>query len=225
LPEFMAASSLDPDNAVSQYKLAALLLEQGDKEGAMAALDQAKGLGSVNAYTSDSALNRERALIASGMNPDAAHTVAALTAGTDQYGDLMGLGKQLLQYGKQYEEAGDTASAQQIYAAVQSMGSQVGTGATYSSEQLAALDLQRAAVDTISNLATFVKSPENMRILSQETQNITEGLGDFVQFVGNVNSFFAQRLDSGLINNVSTYILHNGDLGLLDFLAGKTPKP
>jgi hypothetical protein len=207
----------DPENALSQYRLAALLLDQGDKDGAAAALEQAQNLTRAGAYPAESAARREQALIAGGVNPDTARALSAITAGSEQYNELMALSQQLIDYGKQYEQAGDAEFAQQLYQSVRQMGDQVATSTSYSNEQLAGLDIEHAAVETLSQLAKFIESPQNRQLLAEQAEGISDALGGFVSFMGQVNDFFAKDPSTDLLRQFSNLVMNNGDLNLAGF--------
>jgi tetratricopeptide (TPR) repeat protein len=208
-------SSLDPNNALAQYKLAANLLGQGDIQGGTAALDRARSLEQASPYTQDADAYREQALTASGVTPSAARALTALTSGTTQYPDLVGLGAQLLQYGKDSEQSGNLDLARQIYDSVLTFGRQVSAGTNQSAERLAGLDIQSAAVDSLAQLFTFLGAKPELDALTSQTQDLVTAYSAIVQFFQSLDGFFAQ-LPQELIQMVADFILQFGDLGLLD---------
>lgn len=220
IAELETASRLDPQNALIQYQLAAQLLEGGDIEGATAALELARSLQLATQYVAQTAGYQEQALIESGIDPDVAKMLAALTAGTDQYSSLTGLGDQLLEYGRYYEQNGDADLAQQIYEAVRTMGSQIAESATYSTEQLAGLDIERAALEMLSGLVTVLQSPESLEILSTQIDGLQIAFTRLGEFMTALDQLFASSDQSLLTGQVADYIMRNGDLGLFSYLSG-----
>lgn len=79
--QLSSIKEIDPDNALPYYFEAKTLLERNDIEKAIQALQTAGSLDQASAYSLESALAESAALEASGMDPEAARMVAALTAG------------------------------------------------------------------------------------------------------------------------------------------------
>jgi hypothetical protein len=208
----------DSGNALAKYQYAASCFAQGDATNGLDALSDAQQIDGLNAYTSTAAKYREQALIAAGASPEVARAIAAFVAGNEEYGQLVDLGNQLLEYGKYYEQNGDSETAQQIYEAVRMFGTQVNDNATYASEQLAGLDVERAAVEMLSNLVSFIGVPENLQMIANETGRLLESFANVGQFITTVNDFFSQDQNSALMRLAVDYLFQNGDLGLLDYV-------
>jgi tetratricopeptide (TPR) repeat protein len=215
-------SSLDPNNALVQYKLAANLFGQGDVQGGAAALERARSLEQASPYTQEADTYREQALTASGVAPSAARALTALTSGTTQYPDIVGLGAQLLQYGKDTEQSGNLDLARQIYESVQTFGRQVAVGTNQSVEHLAGLDIQSAAVDALAQLFTFLGAKPELDALTTQTQDLVTAYSAIVQFFQSLDAFFAQ-LPQELVQMVTDFILQFGDLGVLDQFPSAAP--
>lgn len=218
--ELETASRLDPQNALMQYQLAAQLFESGDVEGAKAALELARSLQLASLYVGQAAGYQMQALIESGVDPDVARMLAALTAGTGEYSSLTGLGDQLLEYGRYYEQNGEVDLAQQIYEAVRTMGSQIAENATYSTERLAGLDVERTALEMLSGLVTVLQSPESLEILSTQIDGLQTAFICLGEFMAALDQLFMSSNQNLLTGRVADYIVRNGDLGLFSFLGG-----
>ncbi len=219
--ELDTAVSLDPQNALFQYELAAQLFQNGDMAGALAALDAARQLEGASAYSSDAALNQQQALMASGLPEDMAGILAAFTAGSRQYAELVALGEQLLQYGQEQEALGQVDIAQQIYEAVNQFGSQVTDNATYSGEALAGLDIQNSAIEILSGLVSFLQQPQNLAFITESTTQLAQALTSVGEFFQNLDGLFQQPMDSDLITWLTDSLLQNGDLGIFEDLAAR----
>jgi len=209
-----------PDNALLQYQLAVELFGQGDVVGAMAALGQARELETATAYTGAASRRRVEALVASGMDPELAGILTALTAGAEQYTDLVALGQQLLGYGREQEELGDPELAQDIYESVYEMGTQVAAGASYSAEELAGLDLQQDAIEVLSGFFEFLQLPDSLGILTAQTNQLVSAFEAVGQFFEELDAYFAQQIERSFIGRIADAILNEGDLNLFDVLFG-----
>jgi len=222
--ELQQAAQLDPGNATALYDLATQLFQTGDVQGAMDALEQARSLQGANAYSSESAASLREALVATGMPDDVARLMAALTAGSQQYTDLVQTSQQLLEYGRQFEQSGDIETAQQIFEAVYTMGTQIASNATYSSEQLAGLDIQNDALDVLSGFVSFLENPQNVQMLAEQTRGLLEAFSAIGEFFTAIDQVFNSDHPASFFDTMSDFILQNGDLGFLDYLA-QNPRP
>lgn len=215
------AAALDSDNAMARYRLAASYFAQGDLENGLNTLNDAQALERADSYAADSAKYRADALQASGASSDVARALSALTAGNSEYGDLVELSNELLQYGQYYEQNGDPETAELIYSAVQQFGQQVAAGASHSTEQLAGLDIEQSAIEVLSTLVSFIQSPDNVETLTRETERLIEAFSAMGDFLNNLNELFSSS-DNSIFDMAMDFILENGDLGLFDFLQGQT---
>jgi tetratricopeptide (TPR) repeat protein len=222
--EFAAQAQLDPDNALAYYQLAASLFAQGDADGAVDALQSAQNLSGANAYTMDAASYQQDALEQSGVASEVAQLLVALTAGTSQYGDLTGLGNQLMEYGKYYEQNGQTELASQIYNSVRLFGEQLANDSTFANELLAGLDIQREAVTVLSGLVDFVQQPANADMLARSSEHLVGALNAVGGLFTSLNEFFQQELGNDMVNAFVNYVMQNGDLDVLDYLSGSGAK-
>ncbi|MCX5771668.1 MAG: zf-HC2 domain-containing protein [Candidatus Hydrogenedentes bacterium] len=216
--EFAAQAQLDPNNALAYYQLAASLFAQGDAEGAASALETAQSLAEANPYTQQAAGFQEQALAETGVAEEVARLLVALTAGTSQYGDLVGLGSQLIDYGKYYEQNGQTALAEQIYNSVRIFGEQLAGNAVFANELLAGLDIQREAVSVLAGLVEFMQEPQNVQLLAGQSENLFDALNSIGSFFTSLNDFFRDELGADVIAAFVDFVLGNGDLDVLDFL-------
>lgn len=216
--ELARLSGLDPDNAMPYYFEARYRLEQGDLAGALQVLEHAGQLEGATAYPGKSAQFREQALIESGISPDVARMVVALTAGNEEHGFLYDLGQELLEYGAYFEGQGDLQTAESIYEAVQRFGQQVADGTDYSQERLAGLDLQRAAIDMLGNVYVELGDAEQLEILAQDTEELVAGIAAIRDFFYALNDLFQGNIEEGLARLIGDVILRVGDLNLFDHL-------
>lgn len=225
LGEVQALHELDPDNALSYYLEAKLLLDEGNLEGALEALAQARELEGASAYSLQAAKYQEQALIERGLEPDAARMLAAMTAGMDEYDFLCDLGDDLLEYGQAALDAGQPESAQEIFESVQRMGVQLESGAAMLQEQLAALDVQQMANVALEGLYVALESVEGIEALTVQTWDLVAGLQHVEDFIAALDQLFLGKGESGFWNTVADIILLRGDLNLFGSLdSGTAPE-
>jgi len=215
--ELEALALLDPENSMARFELAANYLGQGDVTQATAALEQAMALSSASAYTRDAMTYNERALIESGMDPDVAHALTALTAGSTQYNEIMDLSNDLLEYGRYYQEIGEYDLAQRIFDSVREFGGQVVAGSSFSYEQMAGLEVQTNAIDMLSQIVEYIQVPGNATALVQQTQTIVNAFYALGGVIGTLSDFL-RNIDPSLLSLLSDLILHNGDLDIQSLL-------
>jgi anti-sigma factor RsiW len=209
---------LDPDNALAYYLEARLLFDAGNPEAALAALAAAQAFDGASAYALESANYRIEALIAGGMAPEAARLVSALTGGVDQYTFLHDLGGDLLEYGQHCFEAGDFASAEQIFGAVHELGAQLDGNADFAQEQLAALDIQDAAIGALEVLYAALESTEGLEELTAQTVALFEGFQQIGDIIVALDSLFFGEASTDFWTRVSDVVLGQGDWNLLGYL-------
>lgn len=212
-------STVDPDNAYPYYLQARYLLDQGDIEGALELLNQAAALPKVDAYSLEAARDKVEALKATGMDADTAKLLAAFTAGQDEYDRLCDLGQDLLEYGLTYQEAGDLETAKALYESVLTLGEQIENGASFVSDQLAALDMQRASIEALGEVYTALEAVEGLEAL---TVQVIELLGKFEginAFLSDVESFFATTDNTDLWTALADLFLQGGNIPLLDLFS------
>jgi tetratricopeptide (TPR) repeat protein len=211
--QLAAWSQLDPGNALPFYMDARILLEQGDLEGALALLQQASALEQAYPYSLLNAQSHEQALLASGMDADAARLLAATTGGTQEYSDLSGLAQQMLQYGEYYEGLGDYETAQALYNAAHNFGLQMDQGASFANERLAALETQQSALGSLQGLYEILGNEENVQVMLDSLQILTLGLNELYQVFDQQNQLF-NGTDLSAILTIAGTILLSGDLNL-----------
>ena len=209
--------AIDPDNALSYYWEAINLLQQGDLEGALTMLEAAEQLESAHAYSLEGARATQAALEAAGMSPDAAMAAAALSAGMSQYDFLTTLGQDLLDEAFRYEAMGFTEAAEQILSSAQRFGAQIEAGSPMSWEQLAGLDLQRAAIEA---LESFFISTDDLVTLTNDALGLVANMDSMASFFDAFNSLFLTAFDADFFNELSQAILGQGDI---DFFAAYAP--
>lgn len=215
LAQLEAMRELDPANALPYYLQARRCLKEGDLEGALAALSEARAMEEATTYSLEAAAAREQALLAAGAEPDTARALAAFTGGMREYDFLCDLGNDLLQYGLRYVELGDLGSAQRILEAVHELGSQVQEGAVFAQEQLAGLDIQRAVADVLSGLYQALESTaglEELQRLTSDTMRLVTDLEGIRQFFESLNSLFTAQTEEDFWRSFSDAVMQVGDL-------------
>lgn len=212
-------AGLDQQNALPYYMQAKILLDANDVEGALGLLEAARGLPTATAYSLDEALFREQALIASGMEEEAARVLAAFTAGDAQYEFLCALSEDLLDYGRFFAEEGDYAAAEEIYQSVQRFGEQLNQGATVAADRLAGLDVERAAIDGLTELYAVLGSTEGIEALTTQALDLFAGMDGVGAFVQAVEEFITTTSDPDLWSQLAARVLEGGETALLDAYA------
>ena len=220
--QLIELSELDPENALTQYRIASNLLVQGDLKGATAALDTARSLQSVDTYAAQADASRQRSLEASGMASDAARTLTALTAGMNQYVDLIELAGRLLSQGQRAEDKGNLSSAKDLYESVRVMGTQVADASTLSSERMAGLDIQSSAIDSLFRVLETGNDTAGMQALTQQVNQLADAYTSILQFFDALNSFFSGNVTGNVLQQVSDFILRHGDLNVMDYISSVT---
>jgi len=211
--QIAAMKDLGGNNALPYYMDAGAKLSDGDINGALLAMDLGAGLETANPYGLESAQNRSAALEAGGMAADVARFLAATNAGQAEYNDLMGMGQQLLEYGQQYEAVKDYETANTIYNAVQTLGTQVQEGATLANERLAGFDLQMSALDAVSRVADVLKTPEGMQLIANSYNALAGNLTTFMDYLVGMGSLLGS-VPSSQAGSLGQQILTQGDLSL-----------
>ena len=208
--------NVDPGNALPYYYEAKLQFDTGNTEAALQALKSAANLNSASAYSLESALAKAEALIAGGMDPDAAKLVTALTGGVDENKFLCQVARDLLEYGQGFLSANDTQTAQEIFQAVEQLGRQVQEGATFSQEQLAGMDIQAQALEALGPLYTTIESADGVAQVTAATEALTNQIQEFSSFFTALEQLFQSPMTTDFWNMVSGLILDSGDLNLFN---------
>jgi hypothetical protein len=211
--QIAAMKDLGGDNALPYYMDASAKLSDGDINGALLAMDLGAGLETANPYGLETARNRSAALEAGGMAADVARFLSASNAGQAEYNDLMGLGQDLMAYGQEYEAVKDYETANSIYSAVQTLGTQVQQGASLTNERLAGFDLQMSALDAVARLADVLKTPEGLQFIEGSYNVLAGSLSTFMEYLVGMNGLFG-NVTPNQAGNLGQQILTQGDLGL-----------
>ena len=209
---------LDPDNALSYYMEAKMLMEQGNVEGALSSLETAANLDHASTYSLESAIHQEQALRESGMSPEVARTLTAMTAGSGEYSFLQDVGGELLRYGEQSIEAGNPEAAQQIFEAVLQLGGQLENGANFAREQLAALDLQRSALGSLEEIYQLLDASSELADLHPQILSLMEGFENLRDFFDAMDGMFHADMDEEFMLELADYIMQAGDIELFHHL-------
>ncbi len=209
---------LDPNNALSYYMEAKMLMEQGNVEGALSSLETASQLDHASSYSLESAIHQEQALRESGMSPEVARTLTAMTAGSGEYSSLQDVGSELLRYGEQFAEAGNAHAAQQIFNAVLQFGGQIESGANFAREQLAALDLQRSALGNLEDIYHLLDASRELTELHPQILSLMEGFENLRDFFDAMDGMFHAGVDEEFMLEIADYVMQAGDIELFHYL-------
>lgn len=222
LEQIAALQGLDPDNAMVHYLTAQYYLEEEppDVGAAMAALARAKSLASADAYSREAALHRRQALVESGMDFEVAQLLSALTVGRWEYDELLELAGNLMATGEAHQASGDTVAAVSVYEAVLDMGRQLETGAEFSQQQLAGLDIERAAIDALNPLYVLLGSPEQLEQLAMATNLLIESILQLSQYLNELSNLLVTEFDTTVLLDIANAILEFGDLYFTEFVSG-----
>ncbi len=215
LAELQAWSNLDPNNGMPHYMEARLYFEMNDYESGLNALTLASARTIGDPYSLQSARNRQEAFIASGMNPEAARLIAALSAGLGESRDAVAMAQQLLQYGQYYESMGDYDTAQQIYESIRQMGGQLVNGAALGYERQAGLEIQIQAVEAIQQIYAILQDPLNMRALEATYTGLVNSLSQVIDFLGQFEDLLNYASED-LIHQIAERILRQGNLSIFN---------
>lgn len=209
---------LDPENASPYYLEALLQFGRANSEGALAALAQAQELERATVYPLEAARYHVQALIETGMDPLVARLLTAFTAGTDEYGFLTQLGSNLSQHGQELMLNGDLETARDVFEAIQQLGAQVDEGAAFAQERLAALDIQRTAIDGLSEVYKAKGLPEDVDGLVGQVHGLMSSLESVRDFLAQLDALLSEDEDPGYLETVANGILQVGDLIIFEFL-------
>jgi len=218
LAQWQELSRLDPDNAYASFKMASNMFTQGDVDAARLAIEHARALERLDAYTRNAAKYYERALEAAGTESGAAAAAAALSAGTGEYAQLVELGNELLQTGRNIEQQGDNDLALFIYDAVQNLGAMAVRNALFSAEWLAGLDIQSAAITVEGETPAAQTSPDTLAGLAQQMQDLVASYNELAAYYRTIDAFFSGDVTDALFLLFANLILQNGDLNVLQLL-------
>ena len=211
---------LDPGNALTQYRLAANRLSQGDMEGASVALQRAQELSEADTYSREAAKYQEEALKASGMEPNTARVTAALTAGTQEYADLRALGAQFVDSGKAYEQQGVWDFAKYAYESAQNLGGQVAQAGQFATERLAGLDIQSEALNSLAALFGARNAPQTVVVVSAQTQGLINAYNGIIELFHSLDTLFSGNIPQNLLLLIADFLLQQGDSSLLSQFMG-----
>lgn len=213
LAELQAWSKLDPNNSMPHYLEARLQFEMNEYESGLNALMLASSLGASNPYTLQAARNYQEAMTASGMDPEVARLMAALTAGTNESRYTTAMAQQLMEYGQYYESIGDYETAQQIYESLQQMGAQYASGASMAIERQTGLEVQLQAVDAIQQIYAILQDPEAMRVLEAAYATLHDSLTQVFDFIAQFDEMLNMASED-LVNQIAARILRQGNLDI-----------
>lgn len=212
---------LDPNNAYASFKMASNMFTQGDLDAAKLALEQAQAQERVDAYTRSAAKSYELALEAAGMSSDAAEAATALSAGTSEYSDLVNLGNNLLQVGRNLDQQGDSELARQVIEAVQQLGEMTVRNALFSAEWLAGLDVQSAAITVFGETSMAQTEAQTLSDLAQQMHELVAAYNELAAYYNSLDDFFAGNVTQTLFLLLASLILQNGDLNALPLVTQK----
>ena len=214
----LAAS--DTKNSLPQYMLASEYLAKGDMAQALDALSKGSSYGDASAYTLESARQREAAFAASGLDRDTARFLALSTSGDAEYSNIAALRNELLDFGAEYEKAGDYDTAQQIYNAVNQLGQQLYEGASMAVEQQYGLETQQEAILAIQGIAEIFQQPETVALLGDTLGVLASGIVNVTQYISARQQMVTNPVSSGQTDWAAflNHVMNNGDLNVSNFV-------
>lgn len=206
--------AMDPENATPYMMEAAALLQAGDIEGALAALQAADGLTTADAYSGEAALATSAALEAGGMPAEAALTTAALNAGYTEYSSLFDLGLDLLELGTSFAAGGDAETADAIFGSVSSFAGAL-YQAPYTFEQLAGLDLQRQTLSFVERFSSDIQQEvAAVEQLTSDALAVLNGMTNVRNVLDIVDGVLLLPLDEAQTSAIVETLIGQGDTGL-----------
>ena len=210
-------SQVDPENGLSPLLQITDFLNQDppDIGAALEAIERAKTFDTASAYGLEAALAREQALIESGTDPEVARLLSAFTAGRWEAEELASLSNDLLAFGQSYAEAGDLDTASAIFNSILELGQQVDEGANLTQEQLAGLDIQRAAIEALRGIGREADVYEAAAELTDSSQALVSYLEALTVELTDLLTGPVSLED---LMRITGLILSSGDLDLLDYL-------
>lgn len=221
-----AMQALDAENALALYLRAERFLgaDPPDVHAALNAFQTAQTLDAATAYGRETANAREAALLAAGVEPAVAQMLGAFTAGRWEYDQQIALANQLMGHGREYLAAGDSTTAQAIFEAVLEMGRQIDQGASLAQDRQAGIDIQRAAIEALQPVYSAAGQVAEIQRLLEAANGINAALGQLTEYLGLVNvQIGGIPLESAFWLLIADTILREGDLDLLDAIAGLLP--
>jgi len=183
LDSLRAWQTADPGNSLPYFLEAEMLLAQGDTAGGTALLNQAATASSAESYDSRRAIQHAAALEAAGYSSPDARYIAAVTAGSDEYAMLRGLGDGLMEQGRLLEEQGFADSAADVYDSLRVMGEQAELSARTPNTLTAALEIQESAIGALYALQDLWQ-PETLDALEVMATEVVNGLQDVADLMG-----------------------------------------
>lgn len=213
-------AAADTDNSLPQYMLASEYLAKGDMAQALEALSKGSSYSDASAYTLESAREREAAYAASGLDRDTARFLALSTSGDTEYGNITALRDELLNFGAEYEKAGDYDTAQQIYNAVNQLGKQLYEGASMAVEQEYGLETQQEAILAIQGIAEIFQQPETVALLGDTLGLLASGIVDVTQYISARQQMITNQTTAGQTDWTAflNHVMNNGDLNVSNFI-------
>ena len=192
--------------------MAANQFEQGEIDEAARLLDLAQEGAGAGLHTAEAAERRSEALQAAGESPDAARLMAALTAGSVEYDEAHEVGQSLLEQGEFFEKNGEFDMARTVYEGVFDMGGKIAGNASFSSERLAGLDLQRAAIEMLEPLYRAMGFEEGLQDLGASLHRIAEDFESMALFFQEFSETMWSASSERVENWLAALILEEGDL-------------
>lgn len=213
-------AAADTDNSLPQYMLASEYLAKGDMAQALDALSKGSSYSDASAYALESARHREAAFTASGLDRDTARFLALSTSGDAEYENIASLRTELLNFGAEYEKAGDYDTAQQIYNAVNQLGKQLYEGASMAVEQQYGLETQQEAILAIQGIAEIFQQPETVALLGDTLGVLASGIVDVTQYISARQQMVTNPATSGQMDWTAflNHVMTNGDLNVSGFI-------
>lgn len=211
----------DTQNALPLYMQSRLLLAQNaeaNRDAALETLSRASERPVATAYPLPQSQRQQQVLLLNGLMESTARFMAAATLGDDAYASTRLLSDELLQQGQAFQDAGDSAAAEQVLRSVANMGRQLADSAAAAHERLAGLDIQNSAYDSLSAFYQANGDQTQLAQVQQERVALEQQSADLELVLASNADLYAQNNGQNAAA-LAGYALANGDLDLTS--AGK----
>lgn len=214
LAQLAALERNDPGNALNPFLQASIRRAEGNDSLALALLLESAESENANTYALESANYRADALVAQGYDPVVADYLSSLSAGTNEYSQILNAANEFVAYGEEFEAMEDYAAAMSIYESLNRFGFNVSQNADFSNEQLAGLDTQFAAIQAIQDIVTIFQDPVGAQVLEESYAIFNQGL----EGLGSFFNIFNLAMEAATSTEIASYtdeIMRLGDLGFV----------
>lgn len=205
-----AWTNSDPSNVLPYYMEADIYLRNGEVESALNCIKEAKNVQGYNSYAMLTAQAYKEALIAKGLNPELAQLLASASLGLRETESLEEIAKNLLEYGRYYEEIGDYTTALMIYEALRDLGVNVDLSSNLLQERLAGIKYAQEALYALIRIMTQTYSFSDIQSYIAFLQNLNQLLENYNNALASFYELF-NTLDPQVILQILNAYLAEGN--------------